>query len=126
MTVSIQCITLLLIMSLSHLLYGQDLSGRWRGALQVQGTSLRIVFHISKTDSTYHATVDSPDQNTAGIPVTTTRVTPPAVTFEIKALGMVYEGTFANDRITGLWKQSGQTLPLILDRDGDDSDRPKR
>lgn len=31
----------------------QGITGQWNGALKVQGIQLRIVFHISKTDTGY-------------------------------------------------------------------------
>eukprot|EP01035_Chromulina_nebulosa_P050250 gene50250-68313_t len=50
--------------------FGQTIIGDWNGALKVQGIQLRLVFHISKTDSGFSATMDSPDQGAKGIPVT--------------------------------------------------------
>ena len=37
-----------------------DAVGDWRGELQVQGTTLPVVFHVSRTDSGLSATMDSP------------------------------------------------------------------
>lgn len=49
---------------------GQDITGEWNGVLKVQGVQLRLVFHVQKTGTGYAATMDSPDQNAKGIPVT--------------------------------------------------------
>ena len=48
----------------------QDISGKWNGILEVQGTQLRLVFNISQTEKGYSSTMDSPDQGAKGIPVT--------------------------------------------------------
>lgn len=108
-------ITLLLFTS--TILNAQDLKGQWTGEIKVQGTSLRIVFHITQQGHEYKATLDSPDQNVSGIPVTTTSFKHPDVKLEIANLGVVYEGTLAADRITGRWLQSGQSLSVDLIRD---------
>ena len=57
---------------IANLLFGQDITGQWNGILKVQGTQLRIVFHINKADQGFSSTMDSPDQHAAGIPVTST------------------------------------------------------
>ncbi|MCK5442974.1 MAG: alpha/beta hydrolase, partial [Maribacter sp.] len=48
----------------------QDITGQWHGVLKE--IQLRLVLNISKTDTGYSSTMDSPDQGTKGIPVTTT------------------------------------------------------
>jgi hypothetical protein len=56
-------ITLILLISLYSLTaFGQDISGQWNGALKVQGTQLRLVFNVTKTDSGFSSMMDSPDQ----------------------------------------------------------------
>jgi hypothetical protein len=99
---------------MSCTLNAQDLPGQWKGTLNVQGTQLRIVFHIDKTGDRYHATLDSPDQNASGVKVTTTIFTYPDVKFEISSIGAVYEGTMSDKGITGKWVQSGTSLFLAL------------
>jgi uncharacterized protein len=105
--------TVFLILN-SFVLYGQDLKGQWNGTLNVQGNEFRIVFNIAKNDAQYTATMDSPDQNTSGIPVTTVNFNSPNVKFEISTLGMVYEGILSDNKITGKWMQAGQSFPLAL------------
>jgi len=61
-------LTLLFLTTLTA--FAQDITGDWNGALKVQGIQLRLVFHITKTDTGYTATMDSPDQGAKGIPVT--------------------------------------------------------
>ena len=51
----------------------QDITGEWNGVLSVQGMKLRLVFHVTKTDAGYTATMDSPDQGAKGIPMTSAR-----------------------------------------------------
>lgn len=101
---------------LAAVVHGQDLKGQWNGALSVQGTELHLVFHVTKTDTAYKTTLDSPDQNARDIVVTSTSFKFPTVRFEISSIGGVFEGVMADDKlsITGKWMQSGVSLPLVL------------
>ncbi|GHT11493.1 alpha/beta hydrolase [Bacteroidia bacterium] len=98
----------------------QDITGQWNGVLKVQGTQLRLVFHITKTDAGYSATLDSPDQGVKGIPTTSTTVETghaPSLKIVIPSIGAGYEGALENDTIiTGTFKQMGQSFPLNLSR----------
>ena len=97
--------------------FAQDITGAWYGALNVQGMKLRIVFHISKSDTGYVSTMDSPDQGAKGIPVTTTTFNSPDLMLELPALGITCEGKLENDTtIKCDFRQSGLTFPLILSR----------
>src|SRR5579864_5799605 len=47
-----------------------NLAGEWNGTLDANGTKLRLVLKVSKSgDGKLSATIDSPDQNATGIPV---------------------------------------------------------
>ena len=94
--------------------YSQDISGQWNGVLKVQGIQLRVVFHITSSDSGYQATMDSPNQGAAGIPVTTTHYEDSVLTLEVANAGITYEGKLTSDSIVGNFQQAGQTFPLML------------
>jgi uncharacterized protein len=98
----------------SILCYGQSLEGQWNGALKIQGTDLRLVFHVNKTNGQYEVTIDSPDQNATGIKVTTATFNYPDVKFEISTLSATYEGTVSDNGIVGKWTQSGTAFFLAL------------
>jgi uncharacterized protein len=108
---TIQTIALTLMASI---LYGQDITGQWNGALRVQGKEIRLIFHVNKANSQYEATMDSPDQNASGLKVTIANFNYPNVKLEISDLGAVYEGTLSNESISGKWIQSGTVLFLAL------------
>jgi hypothetical protein len=63
--------------------------------------------------------MDSPDQNASDIPVAKITVEDLKVTLDVAAVGGSYEGTLdpAKNEIDGTWKQSGQTLPLLLKKE---------
>lgn len=111
-------ITIALLAGMVSLLaFGQDVTGQWNGILKVQGTQLRLVFNVLKTEKGYTATMDSPDQGATGIPVTTTSFENAILKFSIPNAGIDYEGTLGNDQIVvGNFKQSGFTFPMNLSR----------
>lgn len=106
----------LVLLLMASLLRGQNLTGNWSGILDVQGTQLHVVFHITQSGDTYKATMDSPDQYVSGIPVTLITMTYPLIKIEMTNIGMVYEGTLSENQITGKWMQSGRSFPLVLSR----------
>ena len=92
----------------------EDVTGQWNGVLSVPGINLRIVFHINKTEGVYSSTMDSPDQNAAGIKVTSTTFDGSKLVLALP--GIVYEGEFKTDSIVGTFKQGGMAFPLIMRR----------
>jgi len=98
-------------------LSAQDITGEWNGALKVQGTQLRLVFTITKTDTGVSSTMDSPDQGAKGIPTTTTTFENPILRITIANAKIEYQGTLGNDRIiVGTFKQGGQSFPMNLSK----------
>lgn len=97
-------------------MYGQDITGQWNGSLTVQGTQLRLVFNISKSDKGYTSTMDSPDQGAKGIPVTSTTFENSTLKLEVTNAGIVYTGELRDTSIVGTFKQGGQSFPMNLSR----------
>ena len=95
-----------------------DITGDWLGTLEVGATRLRIVFHITTSQEGLQATIDSPDQNESGLPVSSVQVNGLSVTLESTRLSAVYEGKISSDFSTldGTWKQGALESPLKLKR----------
>lgn len=96
----------------------QNLSGAWQGTLDVQGTALRLVFHLSPEGEGYTATMDSPDQGATGIPVDAATFVDGQLTLVAEALQLQYQGTYQAEPevIVGTFEQGGLSLPLTLER----------
>jgi pimeloyl-ACP methyl ester carboxylesterase len=94
----------------------QDITGKWNGTLKVQGMDLRLIFHISKGDSTYDAKMDSPDQKVFEIQASVTNFENSTLNIEIAKLGIRYQGEYKSNGIEGFFYQSGQSFPLNLTR----------
>jgi hypothetical protein len=110
-------IFLFMIILTTQSLSAQDITGQWNGILKVSGLQLRLVFNITKADTGYISTMDSPDQGARGIPVTSTTFGNSILTLKVVNAGIEYEGEFKEGRISGTFRQSGQSFALDLQRD---------
>jgi hypothetical protein len=103
--------------------------GAWQGTLpNGMGGQIRVVLKIRQTaEGAFTATMDSPDQNASDIPVASITVQDRRVSLDVAAVRGSYEGTLdaAKNEIDGTWKQSGQSLPLLLRKDAAGSDAGK-
>ncbi|HEY6915060.1 MAG TPA: hypothetical protein VI413_10325, partial [Paludibacter sp.] len=99
-------------------LFGQNISGKWNGLLNIHGRELRIVFDITKNGRSYSATMDSPDQGAMGIPVKTTSYSDSILTLYIAEAGIEYLGDLSKENtFIGMLKQSGELFPLVLTKE---------
>lgn len=107
---------LLVLATLSVLsIYAQDITGNWNGILNIQGTKLRLVFHVTQSEKGYHSTMDSPDQGAIGIPVTSTSFENSVLKIEIPSAKIQYKGTLNKENIfAGTFIQAGKSFPLNL------------
>ena len=112
-------ITLILLTNIFCLtIFGQDISGQWNGVLKVQGTQLRVVFNITKTENGINSTMDSPDQGAKGIPTTSTNFENSILKITIANAKIEYEGILGKDNnIIGTFKQGGQSFPMNLSKE---------
>src|SRR3989339_1541930 len=113
---------LLFISSLT--IYSQNIEGSWHGVLKAHNLELRIVFNIEKRDTSYFATMDSPDQGAIGIPVQTVSFQNTVLKIAIPKASIEYSGLHIGERIIGTFHQSGQSIPTNLSKKA--SDGPKR
>lgn len=114
----IKTILTLIVALASYIMNGQEISGQWNGLLKIQGTQLRVVFHIAKTETGYISTMDSPDQGAKGIPVTKTSFENAVLKLEIAAIRGSYEGILnSNNVIVGKLTQAGQSVDINLSKE---------
>ncbi|SDJ21456.1 hypothetical protein SAMN04487898_1023 [Pedobacter sp. ok626] len=101
---------------LGSTLFAQEPIGTWYGTLNIQGTSLPLVFHITKTGSEYATTMDSPQQGAKGMPTSKTTFTNKTLTVEASSIGMKYTGTYVPDsnKINGTFQQGPVHTVLAL------------
>ncbi|MGH9522375.1 MAG: alpha/beta hydrolase family protein [Terriglobales bacterium] len=95
----------------------QSIVGEWRGTLRAGPSELRLALHVTKSpNGALHATLDSLDQGSIGIPVSAIEVKDAHVNLEVAAVAGSYTGTIAADgtQITGTWTQGGNSRPLVF------------
>ena len=89
----------------------QNISGSWKGLLELGVLKLNIVVNIA-TDGT--CTLDSPDQGAKGIPAKIITISADALKFKASAIGAEYEGKLEDGVLRGTFTQNGMKLPLDL------------
>lgn len=103
----------------------QEITGQWNGVLKTANVSLRIVIHITKTDSGYSSTMDSPDQGAKGIPVANTTFENAVLKLNIAAVGGSYEGILnSKNIIEGKLSQNGQSFDVNFSREVLENNNP--
>ena len=94
-----------------------DLPGFWAGTLDLQGVQLRVLLKIARLpDGSFSGSVDSPDQGTTDIPITSITLTNSQVQLELKGMAATYHGQIAAGRISGSFGQGQVKVPLVLQR----------
>jgi hypothetical protein len=94
--------------------------GEWTGTLNPGGQPKKpVIVHISaEQDGSLRGTIDYPDQDVSGVQITTITYSKSTLHFESTPGLCAYDGTMDKDdsRITGVWKQGGTSLDLVLKR----------
>ncbi len=97
----------------------KNIVGIWQGTLSVSGVELRLIFHISESESgELSATLDSPDQGAKDIPLDKVIYENKKIKITSATMLATYTGTVDTDslKITGTWEQSTMELPLNLEK----------
>ena len=96
-----------------------DLPGHWKGTLNAKQAKLRLAFDVAKLpDGTFSCSLVSLDQGGAEIPANNIQYVPPNVRLEWNAIGGSFNGKLENGKLTGAWRQGGEAIPLVLERNG--------
>jgi hypothetical protein len=93
------------------------IAGDWAGVLAFPRSTMHFVIHVSGPDNSLRATVDSPDQRTAGASVDSIALSGSTLSFTIQYLNVTFSGDVnSNGTIVGTFFQSGTGVPLVLTR----------
>lgn len=92
-----------------------DINGSWRGSLTMGTLSVPLIFNFSESDSgDTKCTLDSPQQNVKGLPMTVNYISADSVAVSSSIIGANFSGHIEQQRISGEFKQRGYTLSLDL------------
>lgn len=94
----------------------QTVLGNWKGTLKTPAGNLSLVLHIKDSNGVWQATMDSPDQQAFGLPVSDIRFRNDSLHFEAMSGAIKYDGILQEDSISGTFRQSGYQMPLVLKR----------
>lgn len=94
----------------------EHITGDWKGSLDIQGTTLDLIFHFEENKGTYGGTFDSPTQGASDVPLTEVSFESGTLKFSMAQAGFSYQGELEADTITGVFKQGETALPLALVR----------
>ena len=108
------CATLVTLMSL--ITVAQDLSGAWKGNIQVQQFSIPLVLHLEQNEENITATLDSPDQQAFGIKATA-KVKGEKLEVTVPEIGASYSAKIDGNTLDGTYSQMGFSTPLKLTRE---------
>lgn len=108
----------LIFIAIASCVFAQGIVGDWYGALNIQGTTLPLVFHITKTGDIYSTLMDSPKQGAKGFATGITTVNGNNITIEAATAGISYTGRYLpdSDKISGVFKQRVNGAPLTFFR----------
>ncbi|WP_156307678.1 alpha/beta hydrolase family protein [Sphingobacterium endophyticum] len=91
-----------------------QVTGDWKGELEVQGMKMEMIFHISDKDGNLTATLDIPVQGASGLPMSSVKFENNILNLAMDQAGLAYEGELKGEKIEGKFKQAGKEFPLIL------------
>ncbi len=93
-----------------------QIKGDWKGKMDVQGTSLELIFHFTQNDEKIEGTLDVPLQGAIGIPLSTVSLDANQLSLSIDQAGIKYTGTLEKNKISGTYSQGGMEFPLLLEK----------
>jgi hypothetical protein len=99
---------------------GKELEGTWSGALEVNGTTMRIQLKMAnQADGTSSGSLSNLDQGAVDLPVSSISQTASTVNIGLKMVNGSFTGTLnpAGTELAGTWSQGNFSAPLNLHRD---------
>jgi pimeloyl-ACP methyl ester carboxylesterase len=101
-------------MLLSFSSFSQNITGNWKGNIEVNNQVIPIEFHFYKDSlGQIDGKWDSPSQGAMGLPFTTINAKDDSLNITIAEIKGSYEGKLIfNDSIKGMWQQGNVSLPL--------------
>jgi hypothetical protein len=95
----------------------KDLEGSWEGAVDVDGTTLRLVLKLANgTDGAATGTLVSVDQGGVEVPIAAVIQTGAQLKLLLPTIAGTYEGALKDGQLTGTWTQGPRSWPLVLKR----------
>ena len=96
----------------------KPVAGTWQGAIETPGGPLEVTVELSQEGQVWQGSIDIPAQGATDLPLERISVEQEVVSFAIAGIpgAPTFQGTLAEEEITGLYTQSGQEFPFTLTR----------
>ncbi len=94
----------------------KDVEGSWEGALNVEGTILRLRLTLANAGSGATGTLISVDQGGGELAISSITQNASHLQLNIGAIGATFEGDVKDGQISGTWSQGPLSLPLLFKR----------
>lgn len=107
-------LTILLVWLSIGMAAAQETTEVWKGALEVMGNKLEIIFNVTSKAGETTIKMDVPAQGAKDIPVVVHLHSADSVSYAIPMLTIEYSGKRQGSVIKGKFKQGGMTFPLDL------------
>ncbi len=106
----------------------QDISGNWKGNINVNDHEIPIVFHFYKDSlGKINGKWDSPSQNAKNLPCSGIGVYGDSIKIGLKIISGYYDGKLINiDSINGMWYQGNGELALNISRTNEINFEPSK
>lgn len=96
-----------------------QITGIWKGDLDIQGMKLPMIIDVKSENNSYKSLAYSPKQSTKSITVDKTDFNNGDFSFKIEKLNAEYSGKLNGEEIVGVFSQNGATFPLNLHKISD-------
>jgi alpha/beta superfamily hydrolase len=108
--------------------FSQNITGTWKGHIDVNGNQIPIVFHFYKDSALQlNGKWDSPSQNAMNLPCSDIAINGDSVVIGLKVISGFYNGKFVTpDSIAGMWHQGNGQLALNISRSNEASFEPPK
>jgi hypothetical protein len=90
--------------------------GSWEGALDVKGTTLRLIVNLVNGPDGATGTMISADQGNAEFPLSAIVEEGGRLKLTVNVISGSYDGEVKGDSISGTWTQGPASFPLVLKR----------
>ena len=116
----------LVLILLAQTFCAQEITGSWKGELDLGGMTLPLILDVKKENNSYVSTAKSPKQGNQIINVDKTEFINNELVFEMKALNASYKGQFKTDHFEGTFTQNSKSFPLsFYKNNGKEKPEPK-
>ncbi|MCC6408549.1 MAG: serine hydrolase [Planctomycetes bacterium] len=98
-----------------------DASGTWKGAIEVPGQKLEILVSLATSAGAWSGTISIPAQGAKDLKLVDVASDGSKVAFRIEGVpgDPTFDGTLADGKVTGTFKQGGASMPFTLARAAD-------